>query len=228
MIAVGKDYLACDHARNQGTCDNRKSVQRPDAEAAVLELLKDDLMDPDLVALFIQTFEEEANKLAAERDQGKTQIRQELSRVVQQLDGLYDAIADGLRTPGLQARLEELEDKRVDLEQRLECKDPPPPALPPDLADLYRAKVADLQGALSAPETRVEAAEFLRGLIEGVAVRKLDEGLEIDLTGDLAAMVNMASGQHKTASEEAASLGSDLSSVKVVAGAGFEPATFRL
>ena len=47
---------------------------------------------------------------------------------------------------------------------------PPSPRLHPNLALLYREKVRDLASALSAPDTRAEAAEILRELIERIDV----------------------------------------------------------
>ncbi len=43
--------------------------------------------------------------------------------------------------------------------------------LHPAMADLYRQKVTDLAAALNAPDSRTEAAEILRGLIETIELR---------------------------------------------------------
>ena len=48
----------------------------------------------------------------------------------------------------------------------------PAPRLHPNLAELYRRKVADLQTALADPATRTEALEILRGLIERVVAAR--------------------------------------------------------
>ena len=47
-------------------------------------------------------------------------------------------------------------------------------------------------------------------------------GLDIDLHGDLAGILSLATAK------KGADQGPDLQQVKMVAGAGFEPATFRL
>jgi hypothetical protein len=47
---------------------------------------------------------------------------------------------------------------------------PPAPRLHPNLAEVYRRKVADLQTALADPKTQTEALEILRGLIERVVL----------------------------------------------------------
>jgi len=51
MIAAGKDYMACDHARNQGTCKNKRGIRRHFIEETVIASLKSNLMQPDHVAV---------------------------------------------------------------------------------------------------------------------------------------------------------------------------------
>ena len=46
--------------------------------------------------------------------------------------------------------------------------------LHPGLADVYRAKVADLSDALNVPETRAEATQFVRGMLS--RIRLIPEG----------------------------------------------------
>ncbi len=231
MIAAGKDYMACDHARNQGTCKNKRGIKRDRIEGLVVDTLKTRLMQPHLVEEFIRAFHAEVNRLEKERNVDRGHTAKYLSKVNQKLDGLYDAIADGLRTPGLKVKLEELEQRKEELELQISSTPPPAPILHPNLAELYRRKVESLHACLDEPDSRTEAAEILRGLVESINVRNLDDGIEIELVGEIANMIEVAQTadlKGKAASEEAASLKNYTSSVKVVAGAGFEPATFRL
>ncbi len=231
MIAAGKDYLTCDRARNQGNCGNKKSVRRGQVEERVLEALKHNLMRPDLVQEFISAFHEELNQLQRNQSVELEQARKDLARVNRQLNGLYDAIADGLRTPGLKAKLESLEQSKAGLEAGLDTVPPPAPVLHPNLADLYRRKVEDLHTSLSREDCRGEASEILHGLIERVDVARREDGLEIALTGAIVNMVDLAQGAgQKRKSPASVPAVPDMyrSSVKVVAGVGFEPTTFRL
>jgi hypothetical protein len=62
-------------------------------------------------------------------------------------------------------------------------------------------------------------------LVERVSICPVDNGLEIEIVGEIAKMVELGIGnpaKRATLNEEAAR------SVKVVAGVGFEPTTFRL
>ena len=132
----------------------------------------------------------------------------------------YDAIKVGLedtvarQTTGV---------VRNDFVRKLASPAPSPVRLLPNLADAYRQKVADLAGALYSEETRAEAFEIVRGLIEKVFIHEGEDGkAQIELIGDIAAMVEVALGseQQKTARGRAVYGDREKRSVKVVAGTG--------
>jgi len=62
-----------------------------------------------------------------------------------------------------------------------------------NLAELYRGKVSGLQKALNAAATRAEAAEALRRLIDEIRLVPGDGALQIELKGDLAAILALTS-----------------------------------
>jgi hypothetical protein len=103
------------------------------------------------------------------------------------LDGLINVIAEGLRTPALQSELEELEQRKLVLEAELSAAPPPAPLLHPNLAEVYRQKVARLQ----------EALEHLRGLIDGIVLHPTEKGVEIELIGVIAAMIDLGTHNKK-------------------------------
>ncbi len=226
FTAVGRDYLGCGRARNSGNCGNRRSIKRSVLESLILDALKSQLMHPDLVKEFVTAFHKETNRLNRDRELARDHGLKELNGVSRKLDNLIEAIADGLRTPGLKSKLEELERRKQELEQELEGAPVPAPRLHPNLAEIYRRKVEALHEALAEPQTRDEALGILRGLVERFEVHPIEGGFEIELIGEIARMVELSldpNGTKKTALDERTAC-----SVKVVAGAGFEPATFRL
>ena len=223
--AVGRDYLACSAARGSGTCSNRQSIRRAELEALILDGLRQRLMAPELVEEFVRAFQKEINLRRREHDALRDAKMRELVDIRRKLDGLIEAIADGLRAPGLQQRLDELEARRTEIEQSLAAGPTTPVRLHPNLAQVYRRQVEQLQQALDHPEIRDEAVQVLRGLIEHVSIRPVDNGLEIEIVGEIAKMVEL--GIRPNAKQ--ATLDERLTrSVKVVAGVGFEPTTFRL
>jgi hypothetical protein len=82
------------------------------------------------------------------------------------------------------------------------------------MAELYGQKVTTLAQALEHPETRMEATEALRGLIDAIVMTPAEGTLRIELKGNLAAMLS-ATVQTKRSPES-----DDLSlQVSLVAGA---------
>ena len=216
---------ACSAARGSGTCSNRQSIRRGALEALILDGLRQRLMAPELVEEFIRAFQREVNLQRREDDALREVQKRELATVKRKLDGLVEAIADGLRAPGLQQRLDELEARRKEIEEGLATAPMTPVRLHPNLAHVYRQKVERLQRALEDSEIRDEAVHILRGLIEYVSIGPTENGLEIEIVGEIAKMVEL--GIRTNAKQ--ANLDERLTrSVKVVAGVGFEPTTFRL
>jgi site-specific DNA recombinase len=68
------------------------------------------------------------------------------------------------------------------------------PRLHPRLADFYREKVARLRDELNRDDIRTEAAEVIRDLIQEIRLVPENDRLEIDLLGDLAAILAFGNG----------------------------------
>jgi hypothetical protein len=181
MGAVGKDYLACTAARSGAGCSNRKSIRRYRLEEVVVEGLKVRLMAPEVVQEFITAFNNELNCQRSNDELSKIEHRSELVHVTKKLKGLYDAIVDGLR-------------RQAELQRLIATEPGPQPRLHPKLAEVYRAMVSDLHGALNHPDARQEAAEILRGLIAQVAVKPESDGYSVELTGDIIKLVTLPNG----------------------------------
>ena len=101
-------------------------------------------------------------------------------------------------------------------------------AVHPNMARIYRERVANLREALAHEDCKVEAAEIMRTLIDTIVLapvgRDGKETLSITLRGHLAGILGLAAKATGPLEE------SDpvVECTKMVAGAGFEPATFRL
>jgi site-specific DNA recombinase len=169
-------------------------------------------LHPDLVAEFIREFHAEINRQRREAELSLGLKRRELDDTCRKLNGLIEAIAEGLRAQGLQAKLDELEERKARLESEIEGAPLSVPRLHPNLAEVYRKKVAGLQDALADPATQMEALEILRGLIEQVSVEVTEDGFAIELVGEIANMVRISAGVEGLGNEQYRS------SVKVVAG----------
>ena len=98
------------------------------------------------------------------------------------------------------------------LEQDLATLPTTPVRLHPNLAQVYRRQVEHLQDALNEPEIRDEAAQILRGLVDRVSIGPAENGLEVEIVGEIAKMVELGSANQVTLDERITC------SVKVVAG----------
>ncbi len=173
-------------------------LRRDLLEDFVLDTLKDHLMHPDLVKAFIAEFHAETNKFAAERDRQILASKRQLAGVTRKLDGLIDAIAEGLRSPGIDQRLKTLELEKARLEAEISAAPSPIPRLHPNLAEIYRKKVAELKSALQDPAHRDEALTILRGLISSVSVATTEDGFDIEFVGEIAHMIRLPDDGAKT------------------------------
>jgi site-specific DNA recombinase len=123
-------------------------------------------------------------------------------------------LAEGYRAPGLQQKLDDLEARKAALEQALDAEPPPTVRLHPNLAQVYRAKVERLHEALADPALRDEALGILRGLIEKVVLHRTQDGLQVEIVGEIVRMVELGLDAKQAALPKEAAC-----SVKVVAGA---------
>jgi site-specific DNA recombinase len=175
-------------------------------------------MAPELVEEFVRAVQKEINLQRREDNALRDVRKRELAEVTRKLNGLIDAIADGLRAPGLQQRLNELEARQVQLERDFATEPTTPVRLHPNLAQVYRRQVERLQDALNEPDIRDEAIQILRDLVERVSIGPAENGLEVEIVGEITKMVEL--GIENKAKR--AALGATITrSVKVVAGAGF-------
>jgi site-specific DNA recombinase len=138
---------------------------------------------------------------------------------------IIETVKGGLFHPSMKAELDTLETCKADLPAALAEPPPAPLRLHPNLADLYRSKIDGLVTALNAPEAKAEAAAILRGLMEEIRLVPESGRYEIELAGDLARLLGFAAGSGNAERPGAMLTGR---SRNLVAGAGFEPATFRL
>ena len=105
-------------------------------EEAVLDALRDRLMQDDMVAAFIAAFREAVRTDGQERTAEQRRIEAELRKVRQDLDGLDATARQGRLTDRLHRLMVELEAKVEALEAALASPSPPPVPLPDDLVAL--------------------------------------------------------------------------------------------
>ena len=222
---VSQHHYGCSNARNRGetVCTNMLVIRRDKLEETVLTGLRTQLMEPELVKEFIAEFHAEMNRLMRQQDAENVRREQELESVDRQLRNIMDAIKAGMFQPSMKVEVDTLEARKLTLDTAIAGTPPPQPRLHPNLAELYRQKVAALREALNGDDGRHEAAEILRSLIDEVRLLPDEGKLAILLRGHLAEILSLGNQSKNPRRNDAAGVQATL-----VAGIGFEPMTFRL
>jgi site-specific DNA recombinase len=221
MIRSGSEQrFVCSWRRERGpaACDNGRGVKGVDIADRVLAALRDRLLAPNIVASAMEEARLEIEKRNREVRGRRGKLDADLAEANRRSERLIDQVADGvLSGAAIKEKLAALEVQRATLEADLAAEEAPSPvSLHPGIAEHYRRVVGDLAQALhlSDSEAAAEARDLVRQLIETVVVTPLPERGKYALTvkGQIAALV----GQDGDCT------------IVVGAGAGFEPATFRL
>ena len=217
-----RDRLACFGARSRGTCTNRLTISRQEVEERVLVALRDKLMRRDLFEEFCHEYVRELNRLRMEHRASLSHGRQELAVVEREIRKFIQAIKTASRR--CRSRASSYRSKPGRRNFSLASTQPEmPELLHPHMAGVYREKVGSLCLALESEESHTGAREAIRGLVEAILLEPDGERLKITLKGDLAGMLSAARD-----SKRSPDTGDLMVQIKLVAGAGFEPATFGL
>ena len=226
---ISSTHIGCSAARNKGTCDNRLNIRRDELEARVLHALRGYLMDPALFKEFCDEFTRQMNRRRMEARASLDVARAEVKRIDRELERLVQHIAEGHgEGRAIGKRIAALEGRQDELSRALAAAEEPPPVLHPSMAVIYRERVTGLYEALQQVGTRAEAADVIRSLVSEIILTPSAGELLVDLRGDLAGILAVASSDKQKPgflSEAGPEL---LSQVMMVAGTGFEPVTFRL
>ncbi len=181
------------------------------------------LMAPEIAAGALRAYAEEPNRLNREQRAGGETDRKALADVESKLKEIVTAIEDGGCSRLLMACLRELEAKQDELTEHLSRAPVDIPDVHPNVAGIYCRKVELFAEALQNPQKRDEAAEAIRALIERITLTSDPRRDEIAATPHAAQSSNGRLKKTDTPGRDGAGV-----SVSVVAGAGFEPTTFRL
>ena len=222
---ISATHYGCSTARNKGTCQNRLTVRQDELEGLVLSALQSRLMDPALCEEFCEEYTRYLNTLRSEKNASLNAAKAELAKLAKQREHLIQAIKDGVPASEVKDDLARVAARREELEAMLDGTEEEQVLLHPQMAGHYRQQVAKLTAVLNDDANRAEAADIIRSLVDRIALTPNRDGkLDIDLFGDLASILALAANKDGPLDASDASV----QQVKVVAGVGFEPTTFRL
>jgi hypothetical protein len=184
---AGRNRLGCFGPREKGTCDNCLTIRRDEVEARVLTALEERLLRQNLFDEFCEEFTREMNRLRMEHRASLSAATREIERIEARRKKLIQMVMEGVAPSVVKDELNATATRRKQLEAQLAATEEPPPLLHPEMPRIYRTKVRELAKALQEPESRSEATEALRGLVDCIVLTP-DEGrkeLHIELRGNL-------------------------------------------
>ncbi|MCG7870525.1 MAG: recombinase family protein [Candidatus Thiodiazotropha lotti] len=236
---VNTERYGCANARNKGAsvCTNTKTITREKLEEAVLSALQTHLLQDELVEVFCAEYTRHKNELLKAQDKALNDARNELAKLAKERENIIDAIKAGVSGALVKDDLERVAARQEELKALLDrAPEEPRPLLHPAMAKRYREEVRALRTLLSQRNGNGEAKEIVRSLIEKIVLNpvKGKKDLSLDLYGDLAGILSVATQEktmpqkYKRPGKTACNDNNSGPSVKLVAGAGFEPTTFGL
>ena len=214
VIGDQRHYVCASHVNGgRHACRNDLRVARAIAESRILAGIKAELLAPE----YLDEFKREFRALRAAQHSARKAAwearRVRLSELEQEIGYLIDAIAKGLLSPAVKARLEAAESEQTALLSDRGDQSEGVADLLPRLGDTYRELVENLEHI---PERYIPRSRASLSGMTGGAIRLIpDEDrrfLTAEISLDGGRLFEMATGQK----------------INVVAGAGFEPATFGL
>ena len=239
---INSERYGCSSARNKGesVCTNKKTIKRSVLEGKVLNALQSHLMRDDLVQVFCDEYARHMNALRAAQNAALASRQAEATKLTKERENIVQAIKDGVPASMIKDDLARVSARLDELSALTEnAHDEPRPLIHPTMSRRYRSEIEALTKALSDGKA-AEAREQVRGLIEKIVLSSKggEDELSIDLYGDLAGILKIATedkamkdkGKIEKRLEAMAVNDNDNfePSVQLVAGAGFEPATFGL
>ena len=132
--------------------------------------LEQKLLREDLFAEFCEEFTREMNRLRGQHRATLVSAERELARLETRRKKLIEMVMEGVPAAEVKDEMIAGAARREELERQQQRLSEPPPLLHPQMADIYRTKVTQLARALQEPESRPEATEALRGLVDAIVL----------------------------------------------------------
>ncbi len=215
----------CANAKEKGpsVCSGLPGLRIDRLQPMVLAGLRDELMTPEALERFRDGYQRHTAEMQRVKHDDTAGLRDAIAREQKAINGCLRAIQDDRATESVYNLLEDAEANKKKFEAKLAALSQDAVEITPDIADLYRAKLDAISDTLSDPEIVHRASEILADLIDSITVRHdAGEGHTAVLEGKLLGLLQFAD-KGKAADYESAAC-----SLKLVAGVGFEPTTFRL
>lgn len=193
----GRVRVSCAGAKESGICDDPRSYYVDDVEKRVLDLLRQELIHPDIIREFLAEYEAEMKRLRLSAAGERQSLERELKRTSARATHLNNLLMNGMGDmTRINAELQPLLERERDLEARLELAElPAVVVLHPASRERYVRAIASLHETLAADAT-TEGAQIVREVVEKIALHPTGPAMnrhtappKIEVVGRLEALV---------------------------------------
>lgn len=200
VVRTTSYHWGCSRKRYGGACTNNRLISTVDLEKRVLTDLKAGMLAPEVVSAYVREYHRDFARAAADLGRDRARIERKLAEAQRKKDRLLQAFADGGSEFSEIREMLAKAGKEVDqLARDLANMDAVPTVLTlhPQMEDVYRRQVEELEKALAAPEARLEAVPRLRAMIDRIIVRpnlEKKRGVVIEVVRQMDTILGLATG----------------------------------
>jgi site-specific DNA recombinase len=193
----GRVRVVCTQAKEAGTCTNKRPYYLDEIERTVLSGLKDELKNPEAIARYVWSYNDEMKRLSAASSSTLIKLENRLVKVQGELTRAMDAIVRGIVDPeDMRERIASLKQEKKKIESelaRLQASKSPVVLHPTAMAS-YCQCVDNLEQAIRTNSLHgsEESKNALRELVDSVIIspaQKGEKGMRIEVRGYLSRLV---------------------------------------
>jgi site-specific DNA recombinase len=201
IVSVGSDHgrpvARCSRVSESGDCSNKRRVYLDAIESAVIEKLREQLKEPQVIAEALREFHAEMERLSGERERTRATDEKKLAQMRSKVTRMVQQFADGALSGHEAGRVLAQTEAEADALEAHLASDPPPKAvtLHPQAMSCYIAALDQLRGKITTGENET-ALKMLRQLVDRIVIhsREAGEPLSFDIHGKLMALLDPSVG----------------------------------
>ena len=195
----GRDRVRCSRHKESRTCPDPRTHYLDTIEATVLDMLRRELQQPDHIEAFLQAYQQERRRLAADTIQERARLERKLKEIGEKLDRMTDLLLQGIGdTVRIDRASKEARREEAKLQAQLDALNASSVGtveLHPAAMKHYLQTVEELRGLVERNMSAGDGdtARVLRELVERVVVHPSQPGgaPTVEVKGRLAALTGL-------------------------------------
>ena len=190
-IVITKDHVACSGRQNKGVCDNARTMRMAEVEQRVLNALRTHLLSPAMMEAAVEAYRLEREQREKQEAKGRRALERELADAKAATERVLDMICKGIGDQAdLGQRLKDTAARRRELEGMLSSVTKTVVTIHPQAAQRYRAKVEEIQQALTKGDAASQGAVALvRSMIERIVITPQPGRMALEVFGELSMLL---------------------------------------